>query len=204
MNIKDRVVELRRVKASELKPHPKNWRFHPPSQRAALRGVLREVGFAGVILARQVRGKYQIIDGHLRQEEAGDEEVPVLILDVTAKEAELLLATYDPLSAAAEADQEKLHEILTIAETSNQDVRDFLDAIEEKTWPDGIGGGGVGGNLHDDPHDDNDLADTQATIGEYRFTIERSVYESWVEDIRQDVGFDHDSVVAEIKLRLKL
>ena len=34
MKIRDRVKELRRVKAGELRPHPKNWRVHPQAQRA--------------------------------------------------------------------------------------------------------------------------------------------------------------------------
>ena len=38
MKIRDRIVELRRVKASELIPHPLNWRKHGPEQKAALKG----------------------------------------------------------------------------------------------------------------------------------------------------------------------
>ena len=35
MRIRDRIKELRRVKASELRPHPKNWRVHPAAQQDA-------------------------------------------------------------------------------------------------------------------------------------------------------------------------
>ena len=51
MTMKDRVKELRRVPASELRANPKNWRRHPPSQEAALRGVLEDMGAS--ILRRQ-------------------------------------------------------------------------------------------------------------------------------------------------------
>ncbi len=34
LRIRDRIKELRRVKASELLPNPKNWRRHPKVQRA--------------------------------------------------------------------------------------------------------------------------------------------------------------------------
>jgi hypothetical protein len=37
---RDRVRELRRVKASELVPNPKNWRRHPKEQAAALKGAM--------------------------------------------------------------------------------------------------------------------------------------------------------------------
>ena len=33
--VRDRVVELLRVRAGDLKEHPRNWRRHPESQRAA-------------------------------------------------------------------------------------------------------------------------------------------------------------------------
>jgi hypothetical protein len=33
MHIRDRIKELRRVRADDLKPHPKNWRVHPDAQK---------------------------------------------------------------------------------------------------------------------------------------------------------------------------
>ena len=45
MNIRDRIKELRRVRAGDLRPHPKNWRTHPENQHNALRGMLAEVGY---------------------------------------------------------------------------------------------------------------------------------------------------------------
>ncbi len=45
MKIRDRIKELRRVRASTLKPSPRNWRTHSQGQQDALRGVLAEVGY---------------------------------------------------------------------------------------------------------------------------------------------------------------
>ena len=42
MLIRDRIVELRRVKASQLRPNPRNWRTHPAAQQDALRGLLAD------------------------------------------------------------------------------------------------------------------------------------------------------------------
>jgi hypothetical protein len=39
----NRIVELRRVRASELRRHPKNWRQHPEGQRSALTELLTEI-----------------------------------------------------------------------------------------------------------------------------------------------------------------
>ena len=65
VEIKDRIRELRRIKASELVPDPKNWRRHNKEQSAALKGLLTEIGYAGALLARELPdGKLILIDGH--------------------------------------------------------------------------------------------------------------------------------------------
>src|SRR5450756_118671 len=104
MKIRDRIVELRRVRAADLRPNPKNWRTHPKAQQEALRGILAEVGYADALLARETPEGLQLIDGHLRAEITPDVEVPVLILDVTDEEADKLLLSLDPLAAMAEGD----------------------------------------------------------------------------------------------------
>lgn len=61
---RDRIVELRRVKASELRRNPQNWRQHPASQRSAMESVLAEIGFAGAALAYvEPDGALTLIDG---------------------------------------------------------------------------------------------------------------------------------------------
>ena len=97
MEIRDRIKEFRRVKASELIANPKNWRKHPARQKKAMEAVLQEIGFAGAALAREEDGKLHLMDGHLRKDLGGDAEIPVLVLDVTAEEADKILATFDPI-----------------------------------------------------------------------------------------------------------
>ena len=129
MKIRDRIKELRRVKASDLLPNPKNWRTHPKQQREALQGVLAEIGYADALLARETSQGLQLIDGHLRAETTPDQEVPVLILDVTEAEASKLLATLDPMAALAEVDADKLDEILREVETGNEAVAKMLEDL---------------------------------------------------------------------------
>jgi DNA modification methylase len=134
MQIRDRIVELRRVPASQLAPNPRNWRTHPKAQADALRGVLSEIGIAGAVLARKrPDGVLELIDGHLRAETLGDGEVPVLVLDVDEAEALKLLATYDPLSAMAEADPAILDDLLREVETANEALRKMLDELAEES-----------------------------------------------------------------------
>jgi ParB-like chromosome segregation protein Spo0J len=127
------VKELRYVPASQLQPNPKNWRTHPEGQQNALRGILAEVGIAGAVLARETpEGGLMLIDGHLRADVLQNTEVPVLVLDVNEAEADKLLATIDPLGAMAEADADKLRELLEEVESSNHELSEMLAALAEE------------------------------------------------------------------------
>jgi hypothetical protein len=144
MQIRDRIKELRRVPASVLRANPRNWRTHPAAQREALRGVLAEIGFATALVARELDdGALELVDGHLRAETAPDAIVPVLVLDVTEKEAAKLLLTLDPLAALAGTDQAQLTELLATTEFANPQLDALLTglaaaaeaALEEATEP---------------------------------------------------------------------
>ncbi len=130
MQIRDRIKELRRVPAAELRPHPRNWRLHPPEQQDALRGVLAEVGYADALIVRELPdGGLMLIDGHLRAETTPDAIVPVLVLDVDEAEAEKILLTHDPLAAMATASQEHVAELLASVETESAAVRAMIDSL---------------------------------------------------------------------------
>ena len=98
---RNRIVELRRVKASDLRRNPKNWRQHPEGQRSALLEMLGTVGFVGAAIGRDTPDGVELIDGHLRADIAEDSSIPVLIVDLNDDEAAKVLATFDPLSALA-------------------------------------------------------------------------------------------------------
>ncbi len=133
MQIRDRIKELRRVAASDLRPNPRNWRTHPDGQRDAMRGLLAEVGHADALLARELEdGSLELIDGHLRAETTPDAVVPVLVLDVSAAEADKILLTHDPLAAMAGVDQERLEELLTSAEFASPQLEQLLDGLAKQ------------------------------------------------------------------------
>lgn len=132
MEIRDRVKELRRVRASELRPSASNWRTHPVRQKDALKGVLAEVGYADALLARELPdGSLELVDGHLRAETTPDSIVPVLVLDVTEAEAKKILATLDPLAALAETDTAKLDALLREVQTESEAVAGMLTELLE-------------------------------------------------------------------------
>lgn len=130
MSFRDRIQELRRVRAGDLIPHPKNWRTHDDQQRTALNAMLEEVGFAGAVIVRPHNGGFQIIDGHLRSGMDPDAEVPVLVTDLDESEAEKLLATYDPIGAMAGVDAVNLRDLLDSIQTESEAVGDLLKHVE--------------------------------------------------------------------------
>jgi hypothetical protein len=134
--IRDRVRELRRVRASELVPNPKNWRRHPREQSAALKGLLAEIGYADALIARELPdGRLMLIDGHLRAETTKNAMVPVLVLDVTEAEADKLLLTLDPLAAMAQADQDQVMALLETVRTDSQAVAALLERVAgQEAW----------------------------------------------------------------------
>lgn len=130
--IRDRIVELRRVRAGDLKASPKNWRKHPQKQQQALRGILAEVGYADACLARVLpNGDLELIDGHLRAELDPEQIVPVLVLDVDEAEAAKLLAVIDPLAAMAEADTAKLDALLREIDTGSEALQAMLAELAQ-------------------------------------------------------------------------
>jgi ubiquinone/menaquinone biosynthesis C-methylase UbiE len=132
MNVQDRVTEMRLVPADQLIANPANWRRHPQAQQRALAAVLDEVGFAGAVIAREDEdGGLVIIDGHARAEMVGEATVPVLVTDLTEAEADVVLATYDPIGAMAETNSEAFAALSARINTGNEALLDVLAATRE-------------------------------------------------------------------------
>ncbi|MBN1581069.1 MAG: hypothetical protein JXA89_10230, partial [Anaerolineae bacterium] len=132
-DIRDRIIEFSRMQGRELMDNEGNWRLHPRFQRDALRGILGNVGIADALKAyySKRQGGLTLVDGHLRTDEYPDVEWPVLILDITDEEADLLLATYDPLAALAGMDREKTLALTEHAVTDDLAVRELLQQLAD-------------------------------------------------------------------------
>jgi DNA modification methylase len=127
--VRDRIEALVRVRAGDLLPNPSNWRRHPDHQARALRSLLAEVGYADALLARREGERLVLIDGHLRSSLDPEQVVPVLVLDIDEREADLLLATLDPLAALATPEPEALSALLERVKVSEAEVRDLLSGL---------------------------------------------------------------------------
>lgn len=127
--IRDRIVDFRRIPARDLLANPKNWRTHPEQQASALSGLLREIGFADALIARDTPRGVEILDGHLRAELAPDTSVPVLIVDLDDAEAEKFLLTFDPVAGMADGDTEALRRLLISVVTEDESVARLMRDI---------------------------------------------------------------------------
>lgn len=132
MEIKDRIVDFRRVPASELRPNPKNWRVHPDGQKQGLKTVLAEIGMADAVIARTMEdGGLELIDGHLRTETLTDTPIPTLIVDLNDAEADTVLATLDPLASLASPDLKALSSLMQGLDTENDSLNILLEDIAD-------------------------------------------------------------------------
>lgn len=129
--MRDRIVGLERVKASELQSNERNWRTHPNRQRTALNVALEEIGLVDAVVARRDEtGALILIDGHLRADVVGDQKIPVLVVDLDEAEADLALVTLDPLSAMAGQNSAKLSAIIDeLTADADEALQEVLDRI---------------------------------------------------------------------------
>ena len=139
-DIRNRIVELRTVLASDLRPDERNWRRHPKAQRTALQAMLERVGYADALIARETPDGLVLVDGHLRADLDPSAELPVLIVDLDDEEAGAVLATLDPLAAMAKADMPALAKLA-------QQIKDLPNPLADMLGVGQLGGSGVAPTL---------------------------------------------------------
>lgn len=127
---RNRIVGSGDVAPTQLVPHPQNWRTHPRFQQDALTGALDTVGWVGSVIVNQRTGR--LIDGHLRVELAlrkGVTSIPVQFIDVSEAEELLLLSTLDPIAALADADAQRLDELLQEVKVTDTALEELLSDL---------------------------------------------------------------------------
>lgn len=137
---RNRIVREGEEAPDQLLAHPRQWRIHPGAQQSALEGVLSQVGWVQRVIVSQRTG--HVLDGHLRVMLAlrrGEPTVPVVYVDVDEAEEDLILATIDPLSAMASADEQKLGELLAGVQTGDEAIKRMLAELAEEVGVEGYG-----------------------------------------------------------------
>jgi ParB-like chromosome segregation protein Spo0J len=125
-------MEIKTVKAGELKPHPKNPRVHPDSAIEKLERSIKEYGWTNPIL---VSKDGYVIAGHARlkaAKKAGIEEVPVIELPLEGAKAVAYMIADNRLQEDTLWDDEVLAELL--ADISKTDIDILLTGFEAKEF----------------------------------------------------------------------
>ena len=115
-------MQIKTVKISEIRPHPKNPRVHPDSAIEKLERSIKEFGWTNPIL---VSADGYILAGHARlkaAEKAGIEEVPVIYLPLEGAKAEAYLIADNRLQDETDWDMPKLKDLLQELDTGEFDL----------------------------------------------------------------------------------
>jgi len=128
---KNRIVGEDMVDPGQLLANPLNWRVHPKFQQEALAGILNQVGWVQRVIVNSNTG--HVVDGHARVSLALKQhatEVPVVYVDLTEAEEQLVLATLDPIGAMAVGDKNILDALLANVETTDKALQSVLEKLQ--------------------------------------------------------------------------
>jgi hypothetical protein len=130
--VRDRVKEIREVRAGDLLVNPANFRSHPAAQRSAMEGILKEVGNIDILKVVQTPKGLMLLDGHLRRDLLEDDVVKVAVLDLNEDEAKKALLTFDRVTTLAEIGVEELSALMEAVSVEDQQVADMLTDWREE------------------------------------------------------------------------
>lgn len=119
----------------QLLANPGNWRVHPKYQQDALKGVLDSVGWVQNVMVNKITG--HVVDGHLRVALAlrhDVTEVPVVYVELSEAEENLVLATLDPITGLAVADSQKLDDLLRDVQSDDAAIQQMLSDLAMKPY----------------------------------------------------------------------
>lgn len=155
---RNRIIGHGNVHPNDLIANDRNWRKHPDAQNEALIAAIRRIGFVRSVTVNKRSGR--IVDGHARVALAIREQqaaIPVEYVDLSDAEEKEALATLDPLSAMAEADDEMLQSLVDELNLSAvpeyegllDSLDELIEEVEDEPKGGGKGGDGYGGGSSD-------------------------------------------------------
>jgi len=196
-------------KISPAKYNPRKALTPADPEYQKLKRSISEFGYADPLIWNKRTGN--LVGGHQRfgvmVAEFGVKEVDVVVVDMDDIHEKALNIALNKISGSW--DETKLAEVMAELQNSTEIDEavagfdaDEIDRMFQIAADELLGRDEADGDGGDE--EPPEPADTQATIGSYRFTIPRAKWETWIEDVRQEAGFDEGSIIAEIRRRLKL
>lgn len=189
------------VKVEDLLPNPKNPNTHPIAQIKILSENIRYHGWRHPITVSKLSG--YIVAGHGRLESAKDlgvSIVPVEYQDFASEDNELAVLVGDNrLAELSTIDLNSLSDI--VAQFKNNEFDSVLAGFEQSDLEALLNGNQ---NQDFDDEGEKELSESNVTIqaGNYRFRLSQDEFGTWIDELKQKVGFDKESVIAELRRRL--
>lgn len=196
------------MKRPAIKLDPRNARVHNDADKAGIRQSIETLG-AGRSIVTDRDGVVIAGNGVYEQAKALGMKVRVIDSDgthlIAVKRTDLTAG--DPRRTALAIADNQLASLSAWDVTTLADLRAGLDKsleeaagfglqVEPEGWgappPDG------GNSAADTP----DKCDTNLSLGDFSCRVTRAEYETLIESIRQEVGFDESAVIAELLRRI--
>lgn len=191
------------VAVDELIPNPRNPNTHPARQIELLAKNIRYFGFRHPITVSKLSG--QIVSGHGRLAAAkhlGLQLVPVDFQDFASENDEMAVLVADNrLAELASIDLNSLESVINELKVEGFDT--LLTGFEEADL-EGLLHPAADPLLNDETNNDEELerGDVTIALGLYRFKLPQDDYLTWIDKVKQEVGFDKESVIKELRKRL--
>lgn len=137
-----RNLGLIQLRVGDILDNETNFRTHPVKQRQAFRGTVEKIGWYGypdvfiVSDGQPDAGRHKLIDGELRKYDllevyGPDQIIECNLTDFTPSEADIALATHDPISQLAGVSRDNL-EVLTKRIEAGGGLNDKLAGLVAK------------------------------------------------------------------------
>lgn len=192
--------KLERVET--IQPNPKNPNTHPETQIQLLAKNIRYHGWRHPIVVSKLSGF--VVAGHGRLAAAkalGVAIVPVEYQEFASEDNELAVLVGD--NRLSELSSLDINSLADIVAGFKEDSFDTLLAGYETADLEAL----LQGEKPDfEDEDEKELNQSQITIqvGNYRVRLAQEEFSAWLDALKQQVGFDKESVLGEVRRRLGL
>ena len=190
------------VSVDELTPNPRNPNTHPSRQIDLLAKNIRYFGFRHPITVSKLTG--HIVAGHGRLAAAkhlGLKLVPVDYQDFVSENDEMAVLIADNrLAELATVDLNSLESVVNDLKVDGFDT--LLTGFEDSDLDSLLRP--MNAEPEDAVNEEENLekGDVTIALGLYRFKLPQEDYLTWIDSVKQEVGFDKESVLKELKRRL--
>lgn len=190
------------VPVEDLKPNPRNPNTHPARQIELLAKNIRYFGFRHPITVSKLSGR--IVAGHGRLAAAkhlGLQLVPVDYQDFASDNDEMAVLVADNrLAELASIDLNSLESVVNGLKVDGFDT--LLTGFEDADLDSLLNPENAEPDDTLSEEEDLEKGDVTIALGLYRFKLPQEDYLIWIDSVKQEVGFDKESVLKELKKRL--